>query len=288
LSQGENDVAPCTDVVHFNSERLRSLRQAQWAAFFQHAQVWFIYGVVSYHLPGGEQYTPHFWLPRQRLWFQVGDEQDDGDTSRWRRFASVIRRRPYGVTVGYAPGANGHDDPSFILSSQWRPLNSLYSRGEIPDPATMSPTGPSTSPPTSMYTDGADGYQWTVCPTCDVVDADRDGRTNQLRCGHGQPGQAQNPHADHPRLLAAYRFARGTRVAQSTGRCGACADVVEPADLVAPGTRPDQPWDHAACRLPTPSRPSGAEQAMAPAPTIPQAGRSAGTTFRYRRPTRHR
>ncbi|MEU4422950.1 hypothetical protein AB0F81_20180 [Actinoplanes sp. NPDC024001] len=273
----------CTDTIRFNGERFRSIRQAQWGAFFDHLHVLYIYGVVSYHLPAGLVYTPHFWLVGQRLWFQVGEEdRHDDDFGRWRTFASAIRSRPYGVKVTYAPGANGHDDPSVILDKDWRPLESLYSIGGIPDPATMTATGPSPAS-ASMQTLGVGGYQWTICPTCTKLDADRNGRTNHLRCGHGNHRRAEDPQADHPRLLDAYRFAQRTRPAHAVGRCLTCGEAVHRGDLILPGSQTGQQEDHAHCHLPRAHDRSGPGQPPARPTTRRPPGGPGRAASRHKR-----
>lgn len=62
--------------VVYSGVVFRSTLEADWAATLDHNGIGWSYEPEGYELPSGERYRPDFWLPTQRIWFEVKGPHD--------------------------------------------------------------------------------------------------------------------------------------------------------------------------------------------------------------------
>lgn len=177
----------------------RSRLEARWAVFFDTLNVRWRYEPQGFVLTNtGETYLPDFWLPKQRIWFEVKGEDDPRGVDRWKHFSEVV------------DPAWAEDNPDSIASA----VNGVpdYLRGrsfladeEIPDPRRVAD---GLAPDDAMFGSGGHHYYWTRCPKCRAIGITWDGRAERLPC---RCVDGVTPRAHDPLLLHAYGEARAAR-----------------------------------------------------------------------------
>ncbi|MEU4420989.1 hypothetical protein AB0F81_10200 [Actinoplanes sp. NPDC024001] len=239
--------------IHFHDTDFPTIAHAQWALVFDDLLIPWRFRPETFALAGQQRYEPDFWLPRHRLWFQLGGESlNAADIRRWRSFAAaadaeLCEAREEMLDRTWCPTAR----PAVAaLPPQWLARDLLYAVGGIPAPEQMIERGHAGGQHHSMYTATDRCYQWTSCRTCGYVGAELDGRADRLACGHGDAGRDADCRANDPRILAAYRLARQSRAARIGGTCARCTGAVNVGDLVAAGRAiGHRRWYHAGCLL---------------------------------------
>ncbi|WP_199512213.1 hypothetical protein [Nucisporomicrobium flavum] len=230
-----------------------STRHAQWALFFGHLCMPWLFRPHAFSVTGVDGFHPDFWLPEHRLWFQVGGDVAGGlEFRRWRRFAEAADDELYEVREStldrsWYPEA---PHPIVALPPQWRARDALYAVGGVPAPDDMTGRGPVGGTRNSMYTACDRWYQWTRCPACGYIGAAFQGRADRLVCGHGDRERDGNCRADDPKILSAYRLAQQATTARMAGVCARCTEPVSVGDLIAAGRAVGaRRWCHAGCHL---------------------------------------
>lgn len=156
----------------YNGTEFRSRAEARWAIFFDVLGVPWEYEPRGYKLADGTNYLPDFWLPDQRVFWEVKGVRDTGhekalalaDVTLCAVFIAVSDPRP------------GHEAEVFY-----------------PD-------------------NGYDiAYQWCVCPKCGCPDPQFCGRAERNRCGCLDPNGPDTNTGNHPAVMEAYRAAMGHR-----------------------------------------------------------------------------
>lgn len=181
----------------------RSRLEARWAIFFDTLNLQFEYEKEGFSI-GGLCYLPDFWLPQLDFWFEVkGPEPNDDECEKAHRLAVAT-----GKDVFVAFGGHSLPNSSFGPPKH----HAFFANG------------------------GGDcDYLWCECPQCHAVGIEYEGRSDRLPCkechqcwtaredggdhvcelsngckrtgGNGDKGYA----TDGPRLMEAYRRARGMR-----------------------------------------------------------------------------
>lgn len=199
----------------YRGYRFRSRLEARWAVFFDSLGVQYAYEKEGYDLGDGLRYLPDFWLPKQEMWVEVKGDPND------RSYLEKVERL-----------AKGTGFPVLVVHDVVMPRDDWSNRAECDWWIWFSDGG-------------ADGpYWWCECPTCGLIGAEFDGRSDRLPCktcyvcelllegktvavaadgkcpGHGEPKQVGCPRSSHgdkgynhetPRIAAAYAAARQAR-----------------------------------------------------------------------------
>jgi hypothetical protein len=68
--------------THYNGYHFRSRLEARWAVFFDALNIEYEYEVEGFDLGNDILYLPDFWLPMQRVWFEVKGPPPTNDDSK--------------------------------------------------------------------------------------------------------------------------------------------------------------------------------------------------------------
>ena len=212
--------------------QFRTELDARWSVFFDYLQVPWAYQSVTFRDAAGRPCTPPFWLPRERIWFHPGPDEDVPDW--WGYFAcaacgntSELEMLQAGAEEAGEPGL----DPSLMVEvgEEWRGETVMDPTGAIPDGYGSSDkfNGPwRNHHPQGMSTDWDESYQWTICPKCDYFGAEYWGYAERLACAcMNGPEYRKEANGGDERLMAAYRAAAEAR-------------FLDPGDQPGPGRRP--------------------------------------------------
>ena len=127
-------------------------------------------------------YLPDFYLPSLKAWVEV------------------------------KPGTPSHEEYEVAMSMKGQVFMFC---GAVPDPAVVGEGGP----PDDVFDiliQGDSMYAWTECPMCGAIGIEFTAFADRIGCRCRFKGRT--PNGASPRLLAAYRAARGARFEH--GECG--------------------------------------------------------------------
>lgn len=178
----------------YRGVQYRSRTEARWAVFFHTAGVVARYEPEGYRLDDGTCYLPDFC---------VGPGSGGEATDEWRQCDAWIEikgREPTDAEVLKALRlARLTAMPVYIF---W---------GDVAAPSVDTESAFAAAPDGTVEA----YYRWTECPVCARVDVAYDGRVDAMpcRCPSGSGGRLAPPERGDatPRLLAAYRAAKGER-----------------------------------------------------------------------------
>ncbi|WP_210751119.1 hypothetical protein [Nocardiopsis alborubida] len=223
--------------------RFDSDLHARWSVFFDDLHINYLYTPCTFKDRTGQDYSPAFYLPEQKVWVHAEVERAPQWWNEFRLNASKLLRTNRSQ---FAP--------------QWRG-DALLTVGPFPFPylynTPAGPWHPHEDPDVQMG--GKAHYEWTLCPMCGSFGATYFGYAEQLPCRCLEyEGHRKVRNGDDSRLLRAYRSAyeentirptaAGGRVIRSailnpddpppfqSRRCaGACQTVAELTGADSPG-----------------------------------------------------
>lgn len=185
---------------------------ARWSIFFDRLEVAWLYEPCVFRDTPDCEFTPAFWLPNQRIWFDAWDEAPPTVMSRWRCFATAAAGRRFepGTEEQRAPGEPPAERATPLhVDEPWQGM-ALLSLGPIPCGGVADDTceawGSPSEPKMSTANDAP--HRWTVCPGCGMFGTGAHGRAERCACldDEHEHGKTRNDHA--PSLSAAYHAAR--------------------------------------------------------------------------------
>jgi hypothetical protein len=163
---------------------------ARWSIFFDRLEVAWLYEPCAFRDTAECEFTPTFWLPDQRIWFDAWVEAPPAVMSRWRCFATAAAGRRFepGTEDQRAPGEPPAERATPLHVDEPWPGMALLSLGPIPCGAVADDTckawGSPSEPKMSTANDAP--HRWTVCPACGMFGAGatgvpRGGRSSVVR-----------------------------------------------------------------------------------------------------------
>ena len=169
--------------TYYKGYHFRSRLEARWAVFFQTMHVHWVYEAEGYILKNGVWYLPDFLikLADGPVWCEV---------------------KPH-----------GEESPEFEMFMCERPTNE---RGtvlhDIPDPEDLSVADDNNSFDGYYGGKGCDtNHQFCICPKCDAVGFQYEGRVERVPCGCDFNTGARHHTPGHNRIKTAYAKARAQR-----------------------------------------------------------------------------
>ena len=167
----------------------RSRIEARWALFFDTLGVPYEYEKEGFDLDG-LRYLPDFWLPDQRIWYEIkGDIPDELECEKARRLSGYTQRPVY-----IAFGAVAIPDFTRLVNTDdqrvWKGPNWVFHQHGGPFPIRW-------------------WYECPVCGYCDLATTGSGGGPQQP-CGHADSDAWEDRH-ETPRLVRAYTAARSAR-----------------------------------------------------------------------------
>ncbi len=214
------------------SQRFDTRLQARWSIVFDTLGVPWTYKPATFVDSNGDEFTPAFWLPRERYWFDpVGPDQPS--PAWWDPFASAAcaecdEHPDEEILEGLKDPAECW--PRVEVAERWQGLVCLH-HGTVPD----GEIGPNWSDCAweragyGMDVGHAGAYEWVLCPQCGAFGCEFRARAERLPCQCLPDAKFYN--CGDPQLLSAYKAARWadleasedpeiTRAAASAAACG--------------------------------------------------------------------
>jgi hypothetical protein len=181
----------------------RSRLEARWAVFFDHLGVRWEYEPEGFEWEAGEhfsgqvpagRYLPDFWLPDINTWFEVKGQLPTNDESELHWAFSTQTSDRLLVAWGTMPSRRVDDWWGFWDGDE---ISRFPTHG------------------VSIYIDGCwdDHYVWCVCPICDKVGIEFDGRGERVchRDAHSKPRMNKTRTHQDARFDRAFAAARSAR-----------------------------------------------------------------------------
>lgn len=153
----------------------RSELQARWAVFYDYLGVLFKYNQEVFELPDGLWYVPDFWLPEQKRWVKIYDNEPTCfERDKASSFADIM--------------CEDFEQAIYIFYGDMEPFASSSYSAEV------------------FYGPFCDlCHYWCECPVCGCLGITFEGRADYLPC-HCEGRVEMN--YDSPRLIEAYTRAR--------------------------------------------------------------------------------
>jgi hypothetical protein len=176
--------------TEYAGHRFRSRLEARWAVFFDTLGVQWEYEPERYQLPSGK-YLPDFWLPKQKMFFEVKGVAPTGRYTQLLDELAVGTRNRVVLAVGSIPRPDRFEIGADGQSDFWM---------EVYDGSSSDGSGEA----------AWDNYQaWTLCPKCGAFDVCFEARGCRTYCGcsTGNCNCGSTP----VEVLEAFRAARSAR-----------------------------------------------------------------------------
>ncbi|MFJ5926432.1 hypothetical protein ACIQF6_27905 [Kitasatospora sp. NPDC092948] len=186
---------------------------AQWSVVFDLLEIPWTYEPVTFTADDGRNFTPAFWLPRERLWLDAHESEADyhavGWLGWWRRFAAACAEAPYDEADQDLHPAEW--TAAVKIPDEWHGT-ALLALGPIPARSYNHPDDLwHAHPAGGMYVHDDDHYQWVICPACTRPNVAAFGDPAELPCGCVADG-GSSPHAVDPWLVDACTAAKFEQV----------------------------------------------------------------------------
>lgn len=169
-----------------NGYRFRSRLEARWAVFFDTLGVPYEYEKEGFDLGQAGWYLPDFWLPKQDAWVEIKGQYPTDEESHKCEVLAICGGSDVFLFYGpcEVPRYDGNqNDSGHAWLSRYDPV-------------------------------GWDNcYQFCVCPYCQAVGIQFDGRHGRMRCcetSRAEPDDSCYSY-DHPRICKAFDAAKAAR-----------------------------------------------------------------------------